>query len=287
MKLDLFKPLWGHAGLPSTAPRMACDAGFQGVEGALPAGQSERMAFFDAMREHRMDWIAEISTTGYAAPDPGSGVGAHVDAFERAVDLSLPFHPRFFTTMCGSDLWSFSENLEFFVRADAMAKSRGIRVGFETHRARSFYHPVRTRELLNELPPIELTLDFSHWCVVTERLVLDELPEILAFCASRAIHVHGRVGYDQGAQVPDPRAPEHASALEAHERWWSAIWQSQQMRGFGCSTMTPEFGPDGYLHEEPFTRKPVADLWTINQWVGNRQRTRCGSLRSVEGLSET
>jgi hypothetical protein len=189
--------------------------------------------------------------------------------------------------MCGSDLWSFGESLEFFVRADAIAKSRNIRVGFETHRARSFYHPVRTRELLAELPPIELTLDLSHWCVVTERLVLDELPEILEFCASRALHVHGRVGYDQGAQVPDPRAPEYATALEAHERWWASIWASQQSRGFSCSTMTPEFGPDGYLHEEPFTRRPVADLWTINQWVGKRQRDRCASIGGVTVVSGT
>jgi hypothetical protein len=36
--------------------------------------------------------------------------------------------------------------------------------------------------------------------------------------------------------------------------------------------MTPEFGPDGYLHCLPFTNAPVADLWQINRWVGERQR---------------
>jgi hypothetical protein len=45
-------------------------------------------------------------------------------------------------------------------------------------------------------------------------------------------------------------------------------------RGFTGMTMTPEFGPDGYLQCAPFTRVPVADLWEINSWIGLRQRER-------------
>jgi hypothetical protein len=45
-------------------------------------------------------------------------------------------------------------------------------------------------------------------------------------------------------------------------------------RGFDRITLTPEFGPDGYLHCQPFTGKPVADLWEINQWIALRQRGR-------------
>jgi hypothetical protein len=36
--------------------------------------------------------------------------------------------------------------------------------------------------------------------------------------------------------------------------------------------MTPEFGPDGYLHHLPFTDVPVADLWGLNQWMGDCER---------------
>ncbi len=38
--------------------------------------------------------------------------------------------------------------------------------------------------------------------------------------------------------------------------------------------MTPEFGPDGYLHQLPFTAQPVADLAEINTWMAGRQRAR-------------
>jgi hypothetical protein len=37
--------------------------------------------------------------------------------------------------------------------------------------------------------------------------------------------------------------------------------------------MTPEFGPDGYLHTLPFTHQPVADLWEINSWMGKTEKS--------------
>jgi hypothetical protein len=52
------------------------------------------------------------------------------------------------------------------------------------------------------------------------------------------------------------------------------LWASQRARGLTRSTLTPEFGPDGYLHCAPFTQEPVADLWDINQWIAHRQRDR-------------
>jgi hypothetical protein len=185
--------------------------------------------------------------------------------------------PIFFNAMAGSDLWEFGESVEFLTKAYAMAQGYGIRVGYETHRGRSLFHPVVTKNLLAEVPPIELTLDLSHWCNVCERLVLDELPEILALAAERALHIQPRVGYDQGAQVPDPRAPAYQTAVQAHLRCWQAVWESQRARCFTVSTMTPEFGPDGYLQVHPFTQEPVADLWELNRFIAEVIRKVFGS----------
>lgn len=272
MRPQFFKTLWGNTAPISQAAAQAAAAGFDGLEGPFPAEAEERRAFREALAEQDLDFIAEISTTGYATPTPGSSVADHLEAFERLLDSALEANPRFFSTMAGSDLWSFAESVDFLTRAWGIVQSRGVRCGFETHRSRSLYHPVRTLELLAELPPLELTLDFSHWCVVTERLVLDERPDVLALCSQRALHIQPRIGYDQGAQVPDPRAPEYAPAVDAHIRWWTAIWEGQRQRGFDLVTLTPEFGPDGYLQCEPFTRRPVADLWELNVWVAGRLR---------------
>ncbi|MEQ1629512.1 MAG: hypothetical protein ABL873_03295, partial [Gallionella sp.] len=47
---------------------------------------------------------------------------------------------------------------------------------------------------------------------------------------------------------------------------------SLQSRGRKHCTMTPEFGPDGYLHTLPYTAQPVADLEQINAWMARSER---------------
>jgi hypothetical protein len=107
--------------------------------------------------------------------------------------------------------------------------------------------------------------------VVLERQ-LDDDWDAVSEVAKHAQHIHARVGYDQGPQVPHPAAPEYASALASHQRYWEAIWSAQRAKGDSITTMTPEFGPDGYLHTAPFTQLPVADLWEINAWMGKTER---------------
>jgi hypothetical protein len=95
---------------------------------------------------------------------------------------------------------------------------------------------------------------------------------VIEAIAPQVAHIHARVGYDQGPQVPHPAAPAYAAALAAHQRWWEILWRAQQAAGCRVSTMTPEFGPDGYLHHTPFSEEPVGDLWQINNWVRQRER---------------
>ena len=72
--------------------------------------------------------------------------------------------------------------------------------------------------------------------------------------------------------MPHPAAPEFAQALTAHERWWAALWDAQEDAENAATTMTAEFGPDGYLHTLPFTGMPVANLDEVNRWMAARQR---------------
>ncbi len=281
MELLLFKTLWGHSGPLAPAARQTLAAGFQGIEGPFPTDPDVQKAFIDTLGENALLYIGEISTTGFAVPDPGSSVKEHLEAFERTIERTMPASPLFFSAMAGSDLWEFRESVDFLTRAHTIAKRYGVRVGFETHRSRSLFHPVVTKNLLAEIPPIELTIDFSHWCNVCERLVMDELPEILDLCAKRVLHIQPRVGYDQGAQVPDPRVPAYQPAVEAHLRWWRALWKGQKERGFTWCTMTPEFGPDGYLQVDPRTQEPVADLWELNSWAGRLVRDEFSRLFPV------
>lgn len=275
MKLRLFKTLWGHEGDAASAMHQAREAGFTGIEGPVPAGEAACEEFFRQLAG--TPWIAEVATCtspGIYLPEPHASVERHLASLEEGVLNSLPGRPEFITTMAGSDSWEDGETLRFLRAVLDLEQTHGIAISVETHRGRPTFHPWRMRKWLEALPDLRLTCDFSHWCVVAERLLLDEEPELLALCATHAWHLHGRVGYAQGPQVPDPRAPEYRAELEAHERWWDVLWASMRDRGLEVSTFTPESGPDGYLHLEPFTRRPVADLWEINRWLGLRQLER-------------
>lgn len=275
MRLLLFRSLWTN-GFDLVAALRDCRAGtFDGVEGPVPAGAAPRAEFAAALAAAAVPFIAEIVTGGGYVPTEASAE-RQLEEFRRQAGAALECRPLFLTVLGGCDAWPLAQSVEFLGQAMACAAELGVVASFETHRSRPTFHPWATRRLLEQLPALRLTCDFSHWCCVCERLVLETEPEILALCAARAHHVHARVGYAQGPQVPHPAAPEHRAALEAHERWWDAVWRAQADRQ--TLTMTPEFGPDGYLQRRPFTDEPAADLDAINGWMAERQRERFRSF---------
>ena len=277
MKLATYKTLWGHTSSLESAIQQIIQAGFDGLEGPAPRNKAEALQLKILLDEANIDYIAEITTAGTYVPERHASLKHHLDSFATKLEQSLPLEPGFITCLGGCDAWSEQQSAEFFGSAMEMAASAGLKVSFETHRSRSLFNPWVTQRLIEQLPGMLLTVDFSHWCVVCERLMDTEIDVIRAI-ADNVHHIHARIGYEQGPQVPDPRAPEYEYALRAHQRWWEIIWRSQSERNFDISTMTPEFGPDGYLHETPFSREPVADLWELNQWMAEEERQHFASV---------
>ncbi len=277
MELELFKTLWGHEGSIAGAVALCQEAGFSGIEGPVPRSDEGREAFVGTLRDSGLSLIAEVCTAtppGFYVPTPHATPEQHLISLREGIEWSLPAAPRFINTMAGADSWSFRQKVDFHSAIVGLEKEYGISISVETHRGRPLNSSWMARDILLEVPDLKLTCDFSHFVVVAERLVLEEEPDILKLCCEHAFHLQTRVGYAQGPQVPDPRAPEYSEALAAHERWWDEVWKSQISRGVEVATLTPEFGPDGYLHCEPFTEKPVANLWEINRWIALRQRER-------------
>ncbi|RLJ64926.1 TIM barrel protein [Sulfurisoma sediminicola] len=271
MRLDIFKTLWGHQGSYAEAAAQAHEAGFAGLEATLPAEPAKQRELAASLRDAGLDYIGEVYTGGWYVPDRRAPPERHLADIAAALAAADELAPRFVTAIAGCDAWPLDTSLCFFEDALRLAEKSGHALVFETHRSRTLFNPWVAVEVLRRLPELRLTADFSHWFVVCER-ALDDEPDAMDFIASRVHHIHARVGYDQGPQVPHPAAPEYARWLEAHQRLWQSIWQSQRSRGYATTTLTPEFGPDGYLHEHPYTREPVADLWEINRWMGNTER---------------
>ena len=272
MKLEIYKPLWGHIGSLDDAVTQAVEANFDGIEGPVPADAEARDRFGELLEANELGLIAEVTTGGNYVPDPSASPDSHLDDLRRGIERSLPLAPKFVNTQAGLDAWDFATQVEFHAEIVALEIEYEIAISVETHRSRSTFHPWGTRDLLEAIPELGISCDFSHWCCVSERLVMDDDPELLALMASRCRHIHARVGYDQGPQVPDPRAPEFSEAVARHRAWWEVLWKTRESSGDTVTTFTPEFGTDGYLHLEPYTRTPVADLWEVNRWMGERLR---------------
>jgi hypothetical protein len=275
MKILIFASAWTFGDL--AACRREVDSGiFDGIEGPPPNTLSSAREYGRALANDGIPFISEVCTGGAYAPPSSVSFETHLEQFREQAERGVAAAPTFLNCLVGSDSWPSSKAIDFIGRALEFGRELGVELSFETHRSRPTFHPWLTAELLRALPTLRLTCDFSHWCVVCERLVDDEVALELAI--SRARHFHARVGYAQGPQVPDPRAPEYAAELEVHEDWWARIARSALERGAPALTLTPEFGPDGYLQHTPFSNTPVADLSEINRWMATRQRSRLGAL---------
>lgn len=271
MQLRLYKTLWGHSGPLSDAAAHAARQGYDGLEGSADRPPEQLVLLAQALQQYRLDYIQEIVTGGDYVPRRHASVAEHLADVERQLLQGKPLQPRFATIIGGCDAWTLEQNERFFNEALAAGERHGVALSFETHRSRSLFNPWATLLLLQRIPQLKLTCDLSHWVVVMERLPDDDL-EVIDAVVQRAHHIHARVGYPQGPQVPHPAAPEYAQALASHQRFWEMIWSSQAARGYTTSTMTPEFGPDGYLHTLPFSNEPVADLAQINDWMATEER---------------
>ncbi|MFP5042969.1 sugar phosphate isomerase/epimerase family protein [Parasediminibacterium sp. JCM 36343] len=265
MQLKTFRHLWGITSPFEEVFPAIKKAGYDGVEfkGVKVAHDN---AFKKLMTEYDFEFISQIHTYGET-------VDEHIASFKELIEISLPLNPILLNSQSGKDSWGKDQKNEFVERALAYEKEMGIPVAHEIHRGRITYNPWDTRDLLLAYNDLKLCCDFSHWVCVCERIIDSEI-DIIQLCANHCIHLHSRVGYEQGPQVPDPRAPEYARHLAAHEKWWDIIWQAQREKQFKTSTLTPEFGPPDYHHTLPFTREPVSDLWEICNWMNDRQKER-------------
>jgi hypothetical protein len=270
MKLVLCRHLWGNPLPLPEAVVVAKKQGYAAIESPMPAADAEA-TFLKTIRDAGLSYIAMAFTAGDTVAD-------HVSSFRAQATRAKQLGARHLTAHGGKDAFSASEAQTFYAEVLNIERDLGLPVAHETHRGRIMYSPWTTRPLLEEFADLKLCVDFSHWVCVAERLDWDDAAgTILKRCAEHTLHVHSRVGYAEGPQVPDPSAPEYANELAAHERWWQTVWQTQAAAGRAEMTVTPEFGPPGYLHTLPHTNAPVADLSKVVEFMRGRVAAKFGA----------
>ncbi len=260
MELRLFHALWGMDGTLREKLLRASDNGYTGIESPLPSVDEEN-EFKELIEEFELQYIPQLLTSGN-----------HQQSFAELLDRSKSFRPLLVNVHSASDYMSEAEQDNYFEFALNEERRQGIPVAHETHRGRAMFTPHATARLLRRFPELKITADFSHFTCVCESMLHDQ-EEDVSLAISRSLHLHCRVGYAEGPQVPHPGAPEYAEELARFEQWWMRIWEQRKADGAAYATVTPEFGPPGYMPRLPFTNEPVADLFEVNQWMANRVRT--------------
>ncbi|WP_127490717.1 sugar phosphate isomerase/epimerase family protein [Paenibacillus glycanilyticus] len=256
MKLHVYKALWGMEGTYEEQLGKASAAGYYGIEAPLPPENDEH-SFKQLLKRYDLSYIAQIVTHG-----------DHSSSFAELVKRAATFQPVHIVAHSAKDSMSEDDQDRFYEQALRVEQEWEIPIGHETHRGRAMFTPWTTARLLRKFPELRITADFSHWVNVCESHLEDQ-EEDIALAVSKTIHIHGRVGYPEGPQIPHPASPYFQKELKLFMGWWQDIFRHQKDNGRANATFTAEFGPPGYMHTDPFTNKPIADLWEVNEWMAD------------------
>jgi hypothetical protein len=270
MKIQFFCPRWGSEDVPyNQFFDKVKQAGYEGVEMPLPLDQKEREEILSHIQKN------DLLLIGQHWECTLSGGDTYEADYEKYLRNLAEAKPIFINSQSGKDYFSIERNVNIIHIADQIADETGIPIVHETHRGKFSYAISVMLPYLDRLPELRLCADFSHWCAVSESLL--EWPEqetILRTIMGRVDHVHARVGWQQGAQVSDPRAPEFEEALNRHLQWWDMIVEQNSLAGRKRMTFTPEFGPFPYMPSLPYVKQPLANQWATNSHMMHLLRER-------------
>jgi sugar phosphate isomerase/epimerase len=234
-------------------------SGFEATEIYLGSLQESTTEIARLHSTYGLRLIGQILTQGQSYED-------HIKSLESQFEFAAQCGVVFINSHTGRDIFAFEENVQIFQRAVQVSQSSGIPYLIETHRGRPTYSTIETRKYLEAIPELRLTADFSHWMVVHESDLADQGMN-LELAITRADYIHARVGYAEGPQIPDPRAPEWKYAVTRHLALWQQIIDEHKKNSRESLYITPEFGPPAYMHTTPFTNEPVGDVWEQNVYM--------------------
>lgn len=270
MRVLFFCPLWGCEKQSfKDFARNVKEAGYDGVEMGFPNDQNQKRHFLHILKEEDLLLIAQHWQT------QTFDFNAHKNEYEKQLQNLSDTAPLFINSQTGKDFFSFEQNVELIELAQVISDEIGVKIIHETHRGKFSFAVHTTQQYLYHFDTLRLGMDISHWCNVAESLLQDQ-KEAVSLALSRTDHIHARVGYQEGPQVPDPRVPEWEDAMEQHLIWWDTVVEAFKHRNEDFLTITPEFGPVPYTQIHPVTKTPLADQWDLNLYMKALLSSRYG-----------
>lgn len=268
MMIKFFCPLWGSEHQPF---EMVCDqaleAGYEGMELSYELGNEEQ-------RAHRVAVMKQkgIPHVGQHWQTMCPNVDDYIAEYKKHLYWLVETEPMYINSQTGRDWFAFEDNQRVIAAAKEVTAETGVKVVHETHRGKFSFAAEVTKRFLEADPELRINFDASHWCNVSESLLEDQ-QEAVELAISRADHIHARVGFQEGPQVSDPRAPEFADAVNAHLAWWDKVVVLKRAADEDL-IICPEFGPWPYSMAVPYTLQPLCNQWDTNFYMMNMLRER-------------
>lgn len=271
MLVQYLCPHWGQESLaPESFLEKVIAAGYHGIE--INAGAVENPHHWIAcLKEIREQHKGFIVVAQMVLEEQYGTFDQFRKAMVHRLELLAGFDPLFINSHTGRDYFSFRENAALIQSAADFSKQQKVPVYHETHRGRFSYALHRMPEYLALFPELELVADYSHWCAVSESM-LSFQEDTLKQLTPHIKHIHARVGYEHGPQLPDPFAPAYQQYLDRFTSWWQRILDHHRHQETSFTICT-EAGPVPYMQVNPDSGQPIADQWTINiNMLGYLQR---------------
>lgn len=257
MKISYFCPLWGNTLPFSQFCRNVKKAGYDGVEMDLPLDKRKTRESLKVLADHGLLLIGQYWQS------LEKDFRSNRKSYERYLNHLAEASPVKINAQTGKDYFLFEQNMKLIQLAKQVSSDSGIPVLHETHRGKFLFSLPVFLAAIKEDPSMRITLDVSHWCTVHESLLQDQLPALVRAFKSTG-HIHSRIGFEEGPQINDPRAPEWKGLVNTYFGWWDQI-VSRHVISNKDLTVTAEFGPAPYMPLLPRTKKPVSIQWDVNQ----------------------
>ena len=268
MEIEFFCPYWGseHLGYVPFLHKIK-EAGYDGAEIILP---------YDSVAKDLIKKTAEALQLKIIALWGGVIEGdflQSIKTYEAHLRNACSSKPLFVNIQTGKDHYSFDQNVQFINVANQIGEETGVKILHETHRGKFSFTANGMSAYFEKFPRMRITADFSHWCCVSESLLEDQ-QEHVDIAISRSDHIHARVGFSEGPQIPDPRTPEWSTTVDTHLLWWDKIIDFRKKAGAVLMTITPEFGPFPYMTKMPYTQLPITSQWEVNLYMKDLLKER-------------
>jgi sugar phosphate isomerase/epimerase len=267
MNIKYSCPYWGSDSLsPATFIEKAVAAGFDGIEIFVQPPDDLSKAFLSAIDDIRKSMPDFYFIALQLTMPVRETVDEYISKMEKSLLSLAALEPLFINSHTGKDYYSFDENCRVIEAAMNISQKTGIRILHETHRGRFSFHTTTLLPYLKKFPELELVGDYSHFSLVSESMLEDQ-QDNLDKINKHVSHIHARIGFEEGAQVNDPSAPEWQQHLQTYLQWWEQIIQHKKNQGAPLLTISPEFGPIPYMPTLPFTLQPLSNQWENNLFI--------------------